>query len=41
MLPAGADHEKAAKLMQKIEAACLVSNSLSAEITLDVEMAEG
>ncbi len=41
MLPAGADHEKAAKLMQNSEAACLVSHSLRAEITLDVEMAEG
>lgn len=41
VLPAGADHEKAAKLMQKSEAACLVSNSLSAETTLDVELVEG
>ncbi|MGB3955254.1 MAG: OsmC family protein [Brooklawnia sp.] len=40
-LPAGADRDRAEKLMHKAEAACLVSNSLNAEITLEVELVEG
>ena len=40
-VPAGADAERAKKLLEKAEAACLVSNSLSSERHLTVEVAVG
>ena len=40
-VPAGADVERAKKLLEKAEASCLVSNSLSSERHLTVEVAAG
>lgn len=42
-VPAGADIEKALKLLDKAEQSCLISNSLSAEVHLEAEVlfAEG
>jgi organic hydroperoxide reductase OsmC/OhrA len=37
-VPAGADVERAKKLLEKAELACLVSNSLSSERHLTVEV---
>ena len=37
-VPAGSEAEKVEKLMQKAEAACLVTNSLNAEINLELEL---
>jgi peroxiredoxin-like protein len=39
MLPAGADIERAKKLLEKAETSCLVANSLSSERHLTVEVA--
>lgn len=41
VLPRGADHAKAEKLLHRSEAACLVTSSLNAEVTLAVELTEG
>ena len=35
-VPAGTDHEKAKRLLEKAEQVCLITNSLSAETTLDM-----
>lgn len=40
-LPAGADREQAEKLVHKAEGACLVTNSMTSEITLELELSEG
>jgi organic hydroperoxide reductase OsmC/OhrA len=40
-VPAGADLERGKRLLEKAEAACLVSNSLSSERHLTVEVAVG
>lgn len=37
-VPAGSEAEKVEKLMHKAEAACLVTNSLNAEINLELEL---
>ncbi len=37
-LPAGADAEKAMRLLEKAEATCLITNSLSAETHLDAQV---
>jgi peroxiredoxin-like protein len=37
-VPAGTDSEKAEKLLHKAEASCLISNSLSAERTLEAQV---
>ena len=39
-LPQGADAEKAEQLMHKAEAGCLISNSLNATSTLDVQITQ-
>ena len=39
LVPAGADIERAKKMLEKAESACLVSNSLSSERHLTVEVA--
>lgn len=39
LVPAGADVERAKKLLEKAESACLVANSLSSERHLTVEVA--
>lgn len=41
LVPAGADVERAKKLLEKAEATCLVSNSLSSERHLTVEVKIG
>jgi organic hydroperoxide reductase OsmC/OhrA len=38
VLPAGADHEKACRVLEKAEKACLVGNSLKCEPMLEVEV---
>jgi organic hydroperoxide reductase OsmC/OhrA len=40
-LPAGADFERAKKLLEKAELTCLVANSLNSERHLTVEVAAG
>ena len=40
-IPAGADAERAKRLLEKAEAACLVANSLSSDRHLTVEVAFG
>jgi len=37
-LPAGSDVSKAKSLLEKSEASCLITNSLTAEVTLDVSI---
>ena len=37
-VPAGADRERANRLLEKAEATCLVTNSLSSEIRLETEV---
>jgi organic hydroperoxide reductase OsmC/OhrA len=41
LIPAGADAERAKRLLEKAEATCLVANSLSSERHLTVEVAVG
>ena len=40
-VPAGADASRAEKLLEKAEASCLITNSLSAEVTLRTEVVKG
>lgn len=37
-VPAGADHAKAERLLDKAEQACLITSSLKAEVTLNAEV---
>ena len=39
-VPAGTDTEKAERLMEKSEAACMITNSLSADVHLEIEIIE-
>ncbi len=39
-VPAGGDASRAGKLLEKAEASCLITNSLSAEVTLRTEVVE-
>ncbi|MBN7799133.1 OsmC family protein [Parahaliea mediterranea] len=40
-VPAGADTEKAERLLHKAEAGCLITNSLKCPVTLDCEVVQG
>ena len=40
VLPAGADHDKADRLLHKAEAVCLITNSLSCERHLETSISE-
>ena len=40
-VPAGSDHEKVTKVMEKAEKSCLVSRSLACPVMLEVEVVEG
>lgn len=40
-VPAGTDPEQAEKLVHKTEAACLITNSLTAESTFELHLAQG
>ena len=40
-VPAGTDHQRAAKLMEKAEQVCLISNSLLAERRLEPKVIDG
>ena len=37
-MPAGSDDSKAQRLLEKAEAACLITNSLTAEVHLETEI---
>jgi peroxiredoxin-like protein len=39
-VPAGADHEKVIKVLHKSEQSCLITNSMSCEISLNTEISE-
>ena len=41
LVPAGADRERAKRLLEKAEATCLVANSLNSERHLTLEVSEG
>ena len=40
-VPAGSDHDKATKAMEKAEKSCLVSRSLNSAVRLEAEVVEG
>ena len=41
VIPAGEDESKARKLLEKAEAACLITNSMSATVSLEVDIVVG